>query len=127
MEKIKNKLLTYQVQHTENLVRIIKDNNACLDASDTGTGKTYCAIAACNILKLTPIIICPIIISSTVPYCKRIKPIQLEMIATKDAKSIERYGLILSDILPNIGQLIIKAKRPKMLKNKLLEDLTPIY
>ena len=59
MEKIKNKLLTYQVQHTENLVRIINDNNACLDASDTGTGKTYCAIAACYILKLTPIIICP--------------------------------------------------------------------
>ena len=59
MEKIKNKLLTYQVQHTENLVRIINDNNACLDASDTGTGKTYCAIAACYILKLSPIIICP--------------------------------------------------------------------
>ena len=40
MEKITNKLLSYQVQHTQNIVRIIKDINACLDASDTGTGKT---------------------------------------------------------------------------------------
>ena len=59
MDKIKNKLLTYQIQHTENLVRIIQNNAACLDASDTGTGKTYCAIAACYILKKSPIIICP--------------------------------------------------------------------
>ncbi len=65
MEKIKNKLLTYQIQHTENLVRIIKENNACLDASDTGTGKTYCSIAACHILKLSPIIICPKTVIST--------------------------------------------------------------
>jgi superfamily II DNA or RNA helicase len=59
MDKIKNKLLKYQIQHTENLVRIIQDNKACLDASDTGTGKTYCAVAACYILKKSPIIICP--------------------------------------------------------------------
>ena len=65
MEKINNKLLKYQVQHTENLVRLIKDNKACLDASDTGTGKTYCAVAACYILKLAPIIICPKSIIST--------------------------------------------------------------
>lgn len=59
MEHIKNKLLEYQQEHTNNLVRILNKNNACLDASDTGTGKTYSAIAACFILKLQPIIICP--------------------------------------------------------------------
>jgi superfamily II DNA or RNA helicase len=59
MNKIKDKLLPYQIQHTENLVRVIQNNNACLDASDTGTGKTYCAVAACSLLKLSPIIICP--------------------------------------------------------------------
>jgi superfamily II DNA or RNA helicase len=59
MDKIKNKLLPYQIQHTENIVRIIKNNKACLDASDTGTGKTYSAIAACKILNYHPIIICP--------------------------------------------------------------------
>jgi hypothetical protein len=30
-----------------------------IDASDTGSGKTYCAIAVCNLLKLTPFIVCP--------------------------------------------------------------------
>jgi len=65
MEKITNKLLSYQVQHTQNIVRIIKDINACLDASDTGTGKTYCAIAACKIMNVSPIIICPKSVIST--------------------------------------------------------------
>jgi superfamily II DNA or RNA helicase len=65
MEQIKNKLLEYQQEHTNNLVRILTKNNACLDASDTGTGKTYSAIAACFILKLQPIIICPKSVIST--------------------------------------------------------------
>jgi superfamily II DNA or RNA helicase len=65
MEKINNKLLSYQIQHTQNLVRIIKDNSSCLDASDTGTGKTYCAAAACKILNVNPIVICPKSVIST--------------------------------------------------------------
>ena len=65
MDKIKDKLLPYQIQHTENLVRILENNKACLDASDTGTGKTYSAIAACSILNVNPIIICPKTIKNT--------------------------------------------------------------
>lgn len=53
------KLLQYQTAHVEKLVSIIKTNNACLDASDTGTGKTYTAVAACKKLGLRPFIICP--------------------------------------------------------------------
>jgi superfamily II DNA or RNA helicase len=56
---IKNKLYEYQYEHTNNLVRIINNNNVALDASDTGTGKTYCAVATCKILNLHPIVICP--------------------------------------------------------------------
>jgi superfamily II DNA or RNA helicase len=56
---IKKKLYPYQIEHTENLIRIVKDNNAVLDSSDTGTGKTYCAVAAIKILNLRPIVICP--------------------------------------------------------------------
>ena len=59
MENLKHKLLDYQIEHTMNLVRIINTNKSALDASDTGTGKTYSAVAACGILKLKPIIICP--------------------------------------------------------------------
>ena len=56
---IKNKLLEYQIEHTNNIIRILNKNNCCLDASDTGTGKTYSAIASCKQLKLKPFIICP--------------------------------------------------------------------
>lgn len=55
----KDKLYEYQIEHTDNIVRIINKNGAVLDASDTGTGKTYTAVAACSLLKLNPIIICP--------------------------------------------------------------------
>lgn len=56
---IYNKLLEYQQEHVNNIIRILNNNNACLDASDTGTGKTYSAIAACALLNIQPIIICP--------------------------------------------------------------------
>jgi superfamily II DNA or RNA helicase len=59
MENIKHKLLEYQQEHINNIIRILNTNNTCLDASDTGTGKTYSAISSCIILNLRPIIICP--------------------------------------------------------------------
>ncbi len=64
-KNIKSKLLEYQIEHTNNIIRILNNNNTCLDASDTGTGKTYTAIATCAILKLTPVIICPKSVIST--------------------------------------------------------------
>jgi superfamily II DNA or RNA helicase len=59
MENIKHKLLEYQQEHINNIIRILNTNNTCLDASDTGTGKTYSAIASCILSNLRPIIICP--------------------------------------------------------------------
>jgi superfamily II DNA or RNA helicase len=56
---IAKKLLSYQVGNAENIVRIITENKAVLDASDTGTGKTYSAIAACAQLKMRPFVVCP--------------------------------------------------------------------
>jgi hypothetical protein len=56
---IEKKLYEYQIEHTKNLIYILKKNTTCLDASETGTGKTYCAIAVCKQLNLKPIIICP--------------------------------------------------------------------
>lgn len=60
-----NKLLEYQQEHVGNIVRILTKNNSCLDASDTGTGKTYSAIASCALLNIRPIIICPKSVIST--------------------------------------------------------------
>jgi SNF2 family DNA or RNA helicase len=53
------KLLPYQVPHTYQLYESLKGTNCVLDASDTGTGKTYTTIALCDLLKLKPFIICP--------------------------------------------------------------------
>ena len=49
------KLLQYQVAHTLQLIECLKLKNRVLDASDTGTGKTYTSIAVASILKLVTI------------------------------------------------------------------------
>jgi superfamily II DNA or RNA helicase len=68
---ISNKLLNYQINHTIRLINILIKNITVLDASDTGTGKTYSAIAVVKFLKLKPIIICPkSVMSSWKQVCK---------------------------------------------------------
>jgi hypothetical protein len=59
MKEILDKLLVYQVPHFYQLIETIKVNNCILDASDTGTGKTYTALALCAALKKKPFVICP--------------------------------------------------------------------
>ena len=54
-----DKLLPYQKDHVLSLSNSIKKHSRALDASDTGTGKTYTSIALCTKLKLRPFIICP--------------------------------------------------------------------
>ena len=58
-DEITKKLLSFQVAHVYQLMEVLRVKNRVIDASDTGTGKTYCAIATCALLKLTPFIICP--------------------------------------------------------------------
>lgn len=53
------RLLPFQIDHVKLLIRSIQVNGAALDASDTGTGKTFTAIAVAKELQLKPIIICP--------------------------------------------------------------------
>jgi superfamily II DNA or RNA helicase len=65
LEQIKSKLFSYQVAHVEKSVNVLIDNNALLDSSDTGTGKSYIAAAVCHIMILKPIVICPKIVIST--------------------------------------------------------------
>jgi len=52
-------LLSFQVAHVYQLDEALKENNCVLDASDTGTGKTYCAISVCKLNNYEPLIICP--------------------------------------------------------------------
>lgn len=58
-DEIKQKLLPYQIDHTENIIYSLKTYNRALDSSDTGCGKTYTSIAAAISLNLKPFIVCP--------------------------------------------------------------------
>lgn len=70
-DEITKKLLSFQVAHVYQLMEVLRVKNRVIDASDTGTGKTYCAIATCALLKLTPFIICPkSVISNWVNVCR---------------------------------------------------------
>lgn len=52
-------LLEYQKPHVNKLIRSLNIHNIAVDASDTGTGKTYCALYIAKQLNLKPLIICP--------------------------------------------------------------------
>lgn len=54
-----SKLLNYQIPHCLSLIYSFENSNIIIDASDTGTGKTYCSLAVCKHFNLKPIIICP--------------------------------------------------------------------
>ena len=56
---VNSKLLPYQIPHKLQMLEAINIRKRVLDASDTGTGKTYVAIALCKELGLEPFIICP--------------------------------------------------------------------
>lgn len=58
-DEVTDKLLNYQFLHIFNLITAFRTSNVVLDGSDTGTGKTFVAIALCYQLRLKPFIICP--------------------------------------------------------------------
>ena len=41
------------------MIKSLHNYNIDIDASDTGTGKTYCALSIAKKLNLKPLIICP--------------------------------------------------------------------
>lgn len=58
-ERIEPKLLEFQRSSVKRLAVAIAANGAALDASDTGTGKTFVSLGVAATLGLRPFIICP--------------------------------------------------------------------
>ncbi len=58
-KKIEHKLLPFQIASVRRLVKSLTTYNGALDASDTGTGKTYTALAAAYILDRPVYVVCP--------------------------------------------------------------------
>jgi superfamily II DNA or RNA helicase len=70
--KCSDKLLSYQVEHVKYLLASLKNFDAVLDASDTGTGKTFSALACAKELGLIPIILTPkSVVPSWVRACSK--------------------------------------------------------
>ena len=99
---IKSKVLDYQVEHIKHLIYVLLKNRVCLDASDTGTGKTYCALGAAKAIKCRPFIICPKpVITSWAKICKHFG---IEPLAIINYDSL-RNGTVLSEyIQKNTGK-----------------------
>jgi superfamily II DNA or RNA helicase len=57
--QIESQLYAYQRPHTKQLLRSLYRSRDALDASDTGTGKTFAALAAMHALNLPTLIVCP--------------------------------------------------------------------
>lgn len=66
--KYGDRLLDFQQSHVRNLLACLNKKGVALDASDTGTGKTYSALCLAKELDLIPIIVCP---KSIIPGWKR--------------------------------------------------------
>lgn len=62
-------LLSYQEEPCDRLTKILSEKGSALDASDTGVGKTYCAVHAAKRLGIPVGIICP---KSVIPSWQRV-------------------------------------------------------
>lgn len=63
-EEVEALIKSYQIHHVKVLAYALKRRGIAIDLSDTGTGKTFCAIAVCKQLGLRPLIITP---KATIP------------------------------------------------------------
>jgi len=86
-DDITAKLLPYQVPHVRQLSDSLKNNNRALDASDTGTGKTYSALAVCKLLGLKPFIICPKSVLSS--WCDVAKYFEIDVIGVANYELLQ--------------------------------------
>jgi len=90
-----HKLLEYQKDHVLKLINILLKDKICLDASDTGIGKTYMSIAICKELGRRPIIVCPkTIMGNWIDVCQYfdIEPYDIVNYETlRNAKTYKSY------------------------------------
>lgn len=108
---MEDKLLKYQVPHFFQMEEILKLRNCALDASDTGTGKTYVAIALAHTLGKKPFIICP---KSVIP----------NWIAVAKTLGVELFGIANYELIKGCKYYTTKLEKvdcPYMDKYKILD------
>jgi len=108
---MEGKLLNYQIPHFYQMEEILKVRNCALDASDTGTGKTYVAIALADSLGKKPFIICP---KSVIPNWRSVaKTLGVEIHGIANFEMIKSCKYYSSDMT--------KVDSPHIHKYKILD------
>jgi superfamily II DNA or RNA helicase len=117
---IRKILKPYQITHVNNLTERLLEKHICFDTSDTGTGKTYSAIATAKHIKMDVFIICPKTIMSL--WIRIAKVFDVELIGISNYESLIRLKYFdkkkTSKICPYIkktqdAEIVYKWELPK--------------
>jgi len=107
IKEVKEKLLSYQVPHVQNAIYSLLKENVFLDASDTGTGKTYTAIATCKNQNFKPLITCP---KALIPTWQRVCDyFEIEPLAISNYETI------------TLGKMVVKRKSTRSKNGYMIE------
>jgi hypothetical protein len=96
------KLKPFQVEHVQNLIYALQKFGVALDSSDTGTGKTFAAIAVAAALGLSVIITCPKAVIPNWHNVCQIFGVEALMIVNYEALRTGKYFSTLGDFLDDI-------------------------
>jgi len=83
-------LKDYQREHGEALLNALYANHAALDASDTGTGKTFVACWLARMLEVVPLVICPKSVVSAWREAGSGMGVELEVVNYEKARGVRR-------------------------------------
>lgn len=111
-------LLDYQKTHVESIINSLVIYNRCVDASDTGTGKTFTSIGACKIIGWKPFIICPK--SVITPWINVLKFFKCDFYGITNYELMQNCSYYDSNgnkiKIPFLSREIVDVKRTKKIK-----------
>jgi superfamily II DNA or RNA helicase len=123
MDFVEEKLLNYQIPHFYQLHESLIGNKCSLDTSDTGTGKTYTALALCRILGLAPLIVCPKSVIYTWQQVAKFMDTDLFGVSNYESMKRGKYYIGSSRILCPFFDVMYKSSREKRAKKKRMEQI----
>ncbi len=126
-QEILSKAKGFQIPHIQNIIFALRVYGVALDASDTGTGKTYSTVAACVQENLKILVICP---KSVIPTWFRVcEMFGVDVIGVINYESIKngKYYTCLDDFE---AEILTKCPYIQVIKvdavnNKGVPMLTP--
>ena len=89
--EIYNLLLPFQVKHVKQLFAALKKFNSALDSSDTGTGKSFIAMALAALFSYAAFIVCPKSVISTWKKVAKLFKVNLLGVINYESIKIGKY------------------------------------